>query len=161
MVQIRFHVKGLQFLILAQIQRMVGMPLFGDGAGAVPAGAVFPANLQHIPDALGQILPFLNNSPPGRPYGGGGREGENIAEGFHVFMVKSGIAGPFHGIRVCGPLGIDVEHEKAVKAVAQSDSLHGFQRVVQLVRSGGGRVDADADQGPFAPGCPVKTASIR
>ena len=41
----------------------------------------------------------------------------------------------------------DVEHEKAVVSVAQGNPLHGFEGIVQGVGPGGGRVDANADQG--------------
>ena len=68
--QIAFHVEGFQLFVLAQIQGMMRVPLFGDGAGAVLAGAVLPADFQHIPDALGQVRPLFNDGTPGSPDGG-------------------------------------------------------------------------------------------
>ena len=122
------------------------MALFCDGPGAVPLSAILPADVQHIPDAVFQVASLFDHRAPGGPYGGRIGQGEHIAEGLHVFSVEQGIANLFHGIRVCGPLGVDVEHEKAVVTVAQGDALDGLQGVVQVVRLGGGGVDADADQ---------------
>ena len=62
------------------------------------------------------------------------------------------IADLFHIIRRGCPLGIDVEHDKGVKAVAQGDALNGFQGIVQRIRLGGGGVDADADERILSPG---------
>ena len=62
------------------------------------------------------------------------------------------ITGFFHGIRISGPLGVHVEHNKTVKAVAQSDPLHGFEGIVQVVGLGCGRIDADADQRVLSTG---------
>ena len=52
-VKIAFHIKGLQLFVFAQIQRMMGMALFADGAGTVPPGAVFLAHRKKIPDTFG------------------------------------------------------------------------------------------------------------
>mgnify|MGYP003299880350 CR=1 FL=1 len=47
---------------------------------------------------------------------------------------------------ICGALGIDVEHDKADKAVKMRHTLHTFQCVVQTVRLCSGWVDPDTDQ---------------
>ena len=66
--------------------------------------------------------------------------------------MEQGIHGLFHGIGIGGTLGIDIEHDEAVIAVAQGDSLHGFQGIVQGVGLCGGGVDANADERIAAPG---------
>ena len=61
------------------------------------------------------------------------------------------VAALLHRVGVCGSLGVDVEHNKAVKAVAQGNPFHRFEGVIQIVRLGGGGVDADANQRVFPP----------
>ena len=57
-----------------------------------------------------------------------------------------------HVIGAGGTLGVDVEHQKAVVSVGQSNALGGLQGGVQGVRRGGGGVDAHADERLFTPG---------
>ena len=55
-----------------------------------------------------------------------------------------------HILRAGRALGVYVEHEKTVVAVISRDALHGFERVVQSVRSCGGGIDTDTDKGAVA-----------
>ena len=105
---------------------MVGVALFGDGTGAIPAGAVFFAQQQHIPDTVRKILPLFDDGTPGGPDGGLIRNGQHIPEGFQVFFVQGGVADLLHIVGRGGSLGIDVEHDETVEAVAMGDPLHGF-----------------------------------
>ena len=52
--------------------------------------------------------------------------GQGVAESLQILGVEGRVVGLFHVVRVRGPLGVDIEHEEAVKAVAQSDALHGL-----------------------------------
>ena len=130
------------------------MSLFGAFPGGVPSCPMGLANGDHIPDAGGQVIPLLNDGAPGCPDGGLGIgiEGEHIVKGLHILPVEGLVAVGLHVVRVGGPLGIDVEHDEAVKAVVESHPLHRLQGVVQIVGGGGGGVDAHTDQGPLAPG---------
>ena len=112
------------------------------------------ADGNHVPDTGGQIVPLFDDGAPGRP---DGRlsvlvEGEDIVKGLHVLLVERLIAVLFHVVRVGGPLGVDVEHDKAVKAVVEGHPLHRLQGVVQIVGGGSGGVDAHTDEGALAPG---------
>ena len=138
--------------ILTKIQRMVGMSLFRNGAGTVPVRAILLSHCHHIPDAAGKVLPLLDDRAPCRPYRRLLRDGQDIAEGLQIFLVEDQIARPLHGIGVGRPLGVNIEHYEAVVAIAKGDPLHGLERVVQIVRLGGRRIDADANKRIFAPG---------
>ena len=127
------------------------MAFLADGSGAVPPGAVFLSHSQKIPDAFGKIGPLFNDRTPGSPHRGLFRQGQYITESLQVLFVEEAIADSLHGVRVGGPLGVDIEHEEAVKSVSQSDALHGFQGVVQMVRLRGGGVDPNADERMFPP----------
>ena len=74
-------------------------------------------------------------------------QGESVIKGFQIFLVELSIIRQLHIIWIRGPLGIDVEHHKAVEAVVQGDALHRFQSIVQAVGGGCGWIDPDADQG--------------
>ncbi len=50
--QVCFYVERPQLFVFAEVQGMMGVALFGDGSGAVPVGAVFLADGQHVPDAV-------------------------------------------------------------------------------------------------------------
>ena len=151
-VQVPSDIEGLQLFVLSQIQRMVRMAFLADGSGAVPPGAVFLSHSQKIPDTFGKIGSFFNDRTPGGPHCGLLRQGQNIPESLQVFPVQQAVADPFHCVRVGCPLGIDIEHEEAVKSVSLSDALHGFQGVVQMVRLRGGGIDPNADERMFPPG---------
>lgn len=58
-VQIRLHIKGPHLLVLAQIQRVVGVALFAALPRAQPAGPIGLADVDHVPHAAWQIGPFL------------------------------------------------------------------------------------------------------
>ena len=66
--------------------------------------------------------------------------------------MEGGVAGRLHIVRPGSPLGVDIEHEKAVIAVVQGDALGRLQSGVQGVRGRGGGVDPDTDQGILSPG---------
>ena len=105
---------------------MVGVALFGDGAGAVPLGAEFLTGGQHIPDAVGKIVPLFNDGAPGGPDRRLFGNGQHIPEGLQILPMEGLVADLFHIIGGGGPLGVDVEHDERIKAVAVSDALHGF-----------------------------------
>ena len=152
MFQIGFDIKGFQLFVLAQVQGMMGMALFGDGPGAVPAGAECFSCMNQIPNAVGKVCALFNDGPPGCPHGGLIRNGEDIAKRLQILPVQGRIIDLFHIVGRGSPLGVDVEHEKAVIAVTQSDALHGFEGIVQGIGLGGGGIDANADKGIFSSG---------
>ena len=135
---------------------MVGVPLLGAGPGAEPAGAVALAQLHHVPHAAGEIGAFFDHRAPGGPDGGPlavcRRPRQEPGKGPHILPVQLLVALPIHVVGPGGPLGIDVEHDPAVKAVSRRDAGDGFQGVVQVLRRGGGGVHPDADQGLLPPG---------
>ena len=151
-VAVRFRVKFLQQTVLAQIQRMMRVSPLGAGAGGVPASAVPPPHLDEVPDAPGQIGPLLDDRPPGRPDRRGLREGQGVSESLQILPVEVRIQRPLHVAGAGGPLGVDVAHDEAVKAVAQGDALHAFEGVVQVAGDGGGGIYPQAEQGAAAPG---------
>ena len=100
----------------------MGMAFLGDGAGAVPAGAVFFAGLQHIPDAVGKIFPLFDDGTPGSPDGGLFGNGQHIAEGLQILTVEKRIAAALHGIGVGCTLSVHIKHDKAIKIVFLTSS---------------------------------------
>ena len=150
--KIGFDIKIQKRGILSQIQGMVGVTGFEQRAGSEPAGACSFSVGYEIPHAVGQIVPLFNDIAPGSPHGRSGGKREQISESLAVFLVEQRIESLFHIVRPGGPLGIDVEHEKAVIPVGMSNALHRFQGGVQSFRRRGGRVDADADEGVLSPG---------
>ena len=80
-----------------------------------------------IPHTVHEVIPLFDDVPPGGPDSRGLRKGEKIAEGFPVLFVESAVAHPLHIVRPGGPLGVDIEHEKAVIAVVQGDALGGLR----------------------------------
>lgn len=50
----------------------------------------------------------------------------------HILPVEGLVALGIHVLRSGGSLGIDIEHQKAVVAVARRDPFHRFQRIVQV-----------------------------
>ena len=104
----------------------MGVTLFGDGAGTVPAGAVFLAGGKHIPDTVGKVFPLFDDGAPGGPDRGPVGNGEHIPESLQILPVERRIADLLHIVRRGCPLGIDIEHDERVEAVAKGDPLHGF-----------------------------------
>ena len=131
-VEILLYVEGVQPAVLTEVQGVVGVALFRPLPGGVPGRPMGLADGNHVPDTGGQIVPLFDDGAPGRPDGGLSVlvEGQNIVKGLHVLLVERLIAVLFHVIRVGGPLGVDVEHDKAVKAVVEGHPLHRLQGVV-------------------------------
>ena len=102
------------------------MALFADLPSAVPDRPRFLSGFQHVQQAGGQVVPLFDDGPPGGPDGGMLANGQGVAESLQILGVEGRVVGLFHVVRVRGPLGVDIEHEEAVKAVAQSDALHGL-----------------------------------
>ena len=151
-MQICSNVKVQQGRVPLEIQRMVGVSGLQGRAGSEPVGPHGGTVGGKVPHAVHQVVPLFNDVSPGGPDGGMLREGEQVPEGLPVFRVKGGIAHRLHIIGPGGPLGVDVEHQKAVVSVGKGDALHRLQRGVQGIRRGGGGVDAHADQGMLSPG---------
>ena len=88
------NVKRVQGTVLTQIQRMVGMPFLGPCPGRIPAGPLFIADADHIPQAIRQVGAFFNDRPPGGPHGGRAGPGlfQRPAECRHVFPMKHRVA---------------------------------------------------------------------
>ena len=130
------------------------------GTGTPPAdmdlGNLTPGMAQgdHIPDAGWQVISLFNDGTPGGPHGGPACcvQGQGIVKGPHVLPVEGRVAFRLHVVGPNGPLGVDIEHEEAVKPVVQGHPLHRFQGVVQIVRGGGRGIDAHADEGVLPPG---------
>ena len=129
----------------------MGVSLPGNGPGAAPLGPVLLPRQQHIPQTVGQVLPLFNNRAPCRPHHRMLRKGQHIPERFQIFLVQQRVADLLHIVGRGRPLGVDVEHDEAVKPVPQGNALHGFKGIVQRVGSGRGGVDANADQRLFPP----------
>ena len=70
---------------------MMGMALFGDGPGAVPAGAECFSCMNQIPNAVGKVCALFNDGPPGCPHGGLIRNGEDIAKRLQILPVQGRI----------------------------------------------------------------------
>ena len=132
----------------------MGVALFGALSGGEPLCPPLMPQGDHVPDAGWQVVSLFNDGAPGGPHGGMARrvQGQGIVKGPHVLPVEGQVALRLHVIGPGGPLGIDVEHEEAVKPVVQGHTFHRLQGVVQVVRGGGGGVDAHADQGVLPPG---------
>ena len=120
------YIKGIQWAVLAQIERMVGMPLGGTLSGREPLGAELSAHGNHVSHAAGQIGAFFDDIAPGGPDGWATASGllQSLAESRHIFSVELWIEGTLHVVGAGGPLGIHVEHDKAVIAIAQGDALN-------------------------------------
>ena len=133
---------------------MMGVALFGALSGGEPLCPPLMPQGDHVPDAGWQVVSLFNDGAPGGPHGGMARrvQGQGIVKGPHVLPVEGQVALRLHVIGPGGPLGIDVKHEEAVKPVVQGHTFHRLQGVVQVVRGGGGGVDAHADQRLLAPG---------
>ena len=129
------------------------MTLLGTVPSAVPFSVIGGANVDHIVDAGGEVVPLFDNGAPSAPdrRGSGLVQGEGVSEGLQIFPVQILVIDLFHVIRIGGPLGVDVEHNEAVVAIVEGHPLHGLEGVVQVVWGGGGGVDAYADQGLFSP----------
>ena len=149
--QISVDVEGQQLRVPLEIQRVVRMAGFQQGAGGEPLGPGGAGVGGKVPHTIHQIPPLLNDVPPGGPQGGGRGQREEIPEGPSVLRMEHRVAGPLHIVGPGGPLGVDVEHQKAVVPVGKRDPLGGLEGGVQGVRRGGGGVDAYADQGLPAP----------
>ena len=130
------------------------MSLFRALPRGVPDCVSGAAYLDHILYALGKIWPLFNDGAPGGPDGRRSApvQGEGVVKSLQILLVELGVVGQLHIIRIGSTLGVDVEHQKAVEAVVQGDTLHRLQSVVQIVRGRGGGIDPDADQGVFSPG---------
>ena len=133
------------------------MALFAALSCAVPLSTVFLPHPDHVHKALGKVIPLFNDGAPGRPHRRLLRNGQHIAKGFQIFLMQLQIAGLFHGIRVCCPLGIDIEHDKRIKSIMQGDPVYGFEGVVQVAGLGSGGIDTDADQRILSPGAQYVT----
>ena len=131
---------------------MMWVSLLADGAGAEPVRIILPADAEHIRHTVRQVLPLFDDGAPGGPDCGFLADGEEVAEGLHVLLVEPQVALPLHIVGPGGPLGVDVEHQEGVEAVAGGDALDGFEGVVQIVGLGCRGVDAHADQRIPAPG---------
>ena len=131
------------------------MPLFGTLPRAKPPGTVFLPDGDHVPDTVPEIGAFFYDGAPSRPNRRGKTRphlGEDIPKRRHILPVEGLVALGIHVLRSGGSLGIDIEHQKAVVAVARRDPFHRFQRIVQVPRRRGGGVDPDTDQGILSPG---------
>ena len=126
------------------------MSFCGPLAAGVPLRTVLFPQRHHLSHAIKQILPFFNDCSPSWPeYKLSARIFQNVGKRRHVLPVQKRIEGSLHIVRICCPLGIQIEHEKRVVSVEKRCALHAFQRVIQSVRTGGAGIDSDADQGLF------------
>ena len=102
------------------------MPLFGAFSCGIPDCVTGLAKLDQILHTWGQIWPLFDDGPPGGPDGRCAVlvQGEDVIKSLQIFLVKLGVIGHFHVIRIGGTLGIDIEHQKAVETVVQGDTLH-------------------------------------
>ena len=69
-VYVSFDVEVPDGFVLAQVQGMMGVPLLAHLSGADPARVVGFADVYHVPDAVGEVVPLLDNVPPGGPHRG-------------------------------------------------------------------------------------------
>lgn len=108
---------------------MVRMAFYGAFAGFEPKGIVLFTDLHHIPYAVSKVGALFDNCSPCCPDGrapGAINAGEYVLEGLHVFLVKRLIKHFVHMVGTGGALGIDIEHDKAVVAVAGRYAENGF-----------------------------------
>lgn len=83
------------------------------------------------PNAFKEISPLFDDRAPCRPYGRcvpGFGQVQCIFKSFHIFGVQIGVARFFHVVGIGGALGIEIEHDKAVKSVEMRNALDGFLR---------------------------------
>lgn len=138
---------------------------FAAGTGCKPTGSEMLPDRSHIQYAIGEISAFFDDCTPGGPEIWNSRIlCEKPGKGFHIFRMQDRIDFPFHVIRIGSPLGIDVEHDKRIITVMQSDAFCRLQGVVQAVRDGCGGIDSDTNQRMPAAGAEqitVLTVMIR
>ena len=102
---------------------------FGAASGSEPVDTVFLPDFDHIADAFKEISPLFDDRAPCRPYGRcvpGFGQVQCIFKSFHIFGVQIGVARFFHVVGIGGALGIEIEHDKAVKSVEMRNALDGF-----------------------------------
>ena len=129
-----------------------------------PSGAMLLSDGDHVLQAVPQIVPFFNDGSPGRPHHRPLRQRQDVVKSRHVLPMQLLVQRPFHVVRRGGSLGVHVEHDERVKSVSQRNALHALQRRIQCIRSGGGGVDADADEWPLPPcaqNIPVLRVDVR
>ena len=119
-------IEGLQDTVFAQIEGVVRMAFFRALSGGIPHRAPIGSNADHISDTVWQIVSLFNDSPPGGPDGrsAGPIQREGVIKGLHIFPVKIRVVGTLHIVWIGSPLGIDIEHDKAVIAIIESHALH-------------------------------------
>ena len=115
------------------------MPLrLGTGSGCEPVCTVVLADGDHVQYAGTEIIPLLDDRTPCRPNSGGTfGEAKNVIKGFHILIVQDGVQLFFHVIRSGSALGVDIEHDEAVKSISFSNAFDALQGVVQSVGRGG------------------------
>ena len=124
----------------------MGVSGFQQRTGCVPFCANGLTVFQKIPHTVHEIIALHNDITPGGPNSRLVRKGQQITEGFSVFLVQQRITLLFHIVRTGSTLRIDIKHQKAVIAVGMCDSLHGLKGWIQSVRCCGRGIDSDADQ---------------
>ena len=113
------------------------MSLYGGLTGLVPHSAELVTYLYHILKATLKIISLFNDGAPRRPHTGYAFASfQYPAKCTHIFKMKTLVKSLIHVIGICSPLGVYIEHYKGVVSVAESDSLHGFERIVKVVGFG-------------------------
>ena len=124
------------------------------GAERQPLRMKLLADGEHFLERVEQVRPLFDQRAPRGPHGrpvAGRVLPEHVAKGRHVLLMQRAVEGRVHGVWIGRALGVDVEHREAVIPVAEGDALDAFERVVQIARLRGRRVDADADERVCAP----------
>ena len=104
---------------------MVGVSLFAALAKGDPGDILFPGQRHHLPHQSGQVVPLFDKGAPCRPHGGLGLC-QHGTEPQKIFVTQGTVRAAVHVVGVGGTLGIDVEHDPAVKAVGVGKPLYAF-----------------------------------
>ena len=104
---------------------MVRVSLFAALAKGDPRDLPLPRQGHHLPHQAGQVVPLFDQGAPCRPHGGLGLRQHSLQPA-QVFIAQGAVGGLIHIVGVSGALGVDIEHDPAVKAVGGSQTLHAF-----------------------------------
>ena len=134
-IYVGFYVKCVERRIAPQIERMMGMALYGALARREPLRAKLLADGDHVRNAAREIRAHFNDVAPGCPYrrAAGERGFENVPERRHILRVQMLIERGVHVVRTRGALGVDIDS----LLVSQPDTGEQAMEICEaLVRSG-------------------------
>ena len=129
------------------------MSFLGDRTRGVPEGGIFITKIKHIKYTAFEIWAHLNDISPSCPHGGlvVFIAFQYVFKGCHIFAVELFVQHLIHISGLSRSLRVYVEHYKAVVAIGVRNTLHGFQCIVKLIRTCGGGIYSDANEGIISP----------